>query len=284
MTNTGSDGGPRVGSWGATFRSVPVLIGTSGWQYADWRGSFYPADLTQARWLEHYAVRFQTVEINSTFYRLPEPETFAAWRDRTPSDFVFAVKASRYLTHIRWRQPEEPLSRFMNAAAHLGTKLGPVLLQLRDTVTSDTGALEHVLAGFPAGARVAFEPRHESWFVDETAETLARHGASFCLTDPPHRKCPIWRTADWGYVRFHEGRGIPRPCYGRTALARWAERLAALWQPDADLYVYFNNDKQGCAVRDARRFAEGARRCGLFPTRVPPRHEVPSPERIRVAT
>ena len=120
---------------------------------------------------------------------------------------------------------------------------------------------------------MAFEPRHESWYTDEVADILKQHGAAFCLSDTPQRKSPLWRTADWGYLRLHEGRSNPAPCYGRTALTNWAARLADLWDRDEDVYVYFNNDHGGCAVRDAHRFALAADHAGLVPTRVPTSRE-----------
>ena len=254
---------------------MPVLIGTSGWQYRDWRGQFYPQGLRQAAWLEHYAERFQVVEVNNAFYRLPEAETFAAWARRTPGDFVVGVKASRYLTHIRrLQEPEEPVARFLERARRLGPKLGPVLLQLPPTLAVDHPALRATLACFPGDVRVAVEFRHESWFTDEIRTLLSRHDAAFCLADSPKRRTPLWRTASWGYVRLHEGRSSPRPCYGRAALAGWAGRLAGLFGPDDDVYAFFNNDPRGCAVRDARRFAGAVERVGLVPTRVPAAREV----------
>jgi uncharacterized protein YecE (DUF72 family) len=250
--------------------AVPVLVGTSGWQYRDWRGRFYPERLAQARWLEHYAGRFATVESNNAFYRLPEAATFAAWAERTPDDFVMAVKASRYLTHVRrLRDPEEPVRRLLDRAARLGGKLGPVLLQLPPTLQADPAALDRTLRAFPAGVRVAVEPRHDSWFSDEVRRLLGEHGAALCLADSPRRRTPLWRTTGWTYLRLHQGAASPPPCYGRRALATWAGRLADLLGPDADAYVYFNNDPGGCAVRDARVFALAAARAGLHPTRVP---------------
>ena len=254
---------------------MPVWIGTSGWQYRDWRGLFYPQGLRQASWLEHYADRFRVVEVNNAFYRLPEANTFTAWAERTPDDFVVAVKASRYLTHIRrLREPSEAVARLLERARCLGPKLGPVLLQLPPTLAADLGALRATLACFPADVRVAVEFRHESWFSDETRGVLADHDAAFCLADSPKRRTPEWRTASWGYVRFHEGRSSPRPCYGRTALGNWAGRLADLFGPDDDVYAFFNNDPRGCAVRDARRLARAVERAGLPPTRVPSSREV----------
>lgn len=249
---------------------MPVLIGTSGWQYSAWRGRFYPPGVPQRRWLEHYARHFRTVEVNNAFYRLPEPSTFTDWRSRTPGDFVVAVKASRYLSHVRrLREPAEPVARLLAHARHLGPKLGPILLQLPPDFRRDLGALEAVLEALPSGTRLAFEARHASWFEDSVAELLARHDAALCLSDTPERKTPIWWTATWGYLRFHQGRATPSPCYGRTALRSWAERLAEHWTAPDQCYVFFNNDTGGCAVRDARQFALAAQRVGLQPSRVP---------------
>jgi len=254
---------------------VPVLVGTSGWQYRHWRGCFYPEGLPQRAWLEYYAARFAVVESNNAFYRLPDPHTFAAWAGRTPDDFVFAVKASRYLTHVRrLREPEEPVRRFMDHARHLGAKLGPVLLQLPPNLPADPPALDRTLAQFPAAVRVAVEFRHPTWLSGEVRDLLTARGAAFCLADSPRRATPVWRTAPWTYLRLHQGRASPAPCYGRAALAGWAGRLADGWGPDATVYVFFNNDPGCCAVRDARWFALAAARAGLSPTRVPDAREV----------
>ncbi len=249
---------------------MPVHIGTSGWHYDDWSGHLYPTSLPRRSWLEHYAGYFETVEINNAFYRLPEVSTFERWRDATPNDFVFAVKASRYLTHVkRLHDPSEPVARLMERARHLGPKLGPVLVQLPANLSADPAALRGLLDAFPPGARVAFEPRHMSWHTDEVAAILSEHDAALCLTDTAGRLSPIARTATWGYVRFHEGRAAPHPCYGRRALKTWAVRLARLWTEAEDVYVYFNNDRGGCAVRDAHRFGVAVAGTGLSPTRLP---------------
>ena len=255
---------------------MTVLLGTSGWQYDDWRGRFYPSDIPKARWLEHYAERFATVESNAAFYRLPERRTFADWAARTPDDFVVTVKASRYLTHVRrLREPQEPVGRLAERLEGLGEKRGPVLLQLPPTLRQDLEALDATLRAFPRRWRVAVELRHPSWFVDATRRALEKRGAAFCLADRPRWQAPHWVTADWGYVRFHEGRATPHPCYGRRALDTWAERLAGLWANADDVYCYFNNDPGGCAPHDARRFGAALERAGRDHSPVPAAAEVP---------
>jgi uncharacterized protein YecE (DUF72 family) len=187
-----------------------------------------------------------------------------------------AVKVSRFLTHIkRLREPEEPVSRFLGRIEGLGAKLGPVLLQLPPQFRADAGRLEATLELFPGSIRVAVEFRHRSWFVDPVRRVLERHGAALCLADGPRSRGPRWRTADWTYVRFHQGRANPPPCYGSTALATWASRLATEWGPAAEIWVYFNNDPRGCAPRNAAQFAGLCRRAGLDPTRVPTVRSVP---------
>jgi uncharacterized protein YecE (DUF72 family) len=250
---------------------VAVVIGTSGWQYRDWRGRFYPQRLPQRLWLEHYAAHFATVESNNAFYRLPERDTFVAWRERTPPDFRWAVKASRFLTHIkRLREPEEPVARLMGRAEGLAAKLDVVLLQLPPTLRADPDLLRECLARFPAGTRVAVEPRHDSWWTDEVRALLERYGAALCWADrDEHPVAPLWRTADWGYLRMHTGAAQPWPRYRPEGLRVWAERLATAYGADDDVLVYFNNDPGGAAVVDAVAFADGVRATGRTPSRVP---------------
>lgn len=248
-----------------------VLIGTSGWQYRWWREVLYPAGVPQRQWLEYYAAHYVTVENNGAFYRLPAPETFTAWHDRTPDGFVMAVKASRYLTHIRrLREPAEPVGRLLRAAAGLGDRLGPVLIQLPPNLTADPALLDNCLACFPARVRVAVEPRHESWFSPQVRQVLASHGAALCWADRRgHPLTPLWRTTDWGYLRFHEGAAKVWPHYGRQALASWASRLAGTWPDEADVFVFFNNDPGGAAVYDSAAFAATVREQGRTPSRTP---------------
>jgi uncharacterized protein YecE (DUF72 family) len=258
---------------------MPMIIGTSGWQYRDWRGPLYPPGLPQRRWLEHYATRYQSTENNNSFYRLPSRETFEGWAEQTPGDFVMTVKASRYLTHVRrLRDPAEPVARLLGAAAGLGPKLGPVLLQLPPTLKADPDLLDTCLKEFAAaaaalgrpGPRVAVEPRHESWWNDEIRQVLAARGAALCWADRRGRPvAPLWRTAPWGYLRLHEGAARPWPRYGRQALRTWVTRLVGAWPDTADVFVYFNNDPGGAAVLNSVQFARLAGRAGRGVTRTP---------------
>ena len=242
-----------------------LWVGTSGWQYRDWRGVLYPPGCPTHKWLSEYVEHFVTVENNNAFYRLPATETFEKWRDATPPGFLMAVKASRYLTHIkRLREPEEPVARLMDRVAGLGDRLGPILLQLPPTLKADHRLLEHCLAQFPKHVRVAVEPRHESWWTDETRNLLTERQAALVWADRNSRRItPLWRTADWGYVRFHAGNARPRPRYGQTALRAWRDRITDTWSDDADVFVYFNNDPGGAAIVNARTFVRMLRAKGV---------------------
>jgi uncharacterized protein YecE (DUF72 family) len=231
-----------------------VRIGCSGWNYPHWRELFYPRALPESRWLEHYARTFDTVEVNSTFYRLPTRKSAAAWASATPDGFVFSVKGSRYLTHVKrlrelaWRvgrllEPLEPLSE--------AGKLGPVLWQLPETFHRDDERLAAALEALPPG-RHCFEFRHESWFVPEIEELLRSHDAALVIGDHRQRRFQTRTlTTDWTYLRFHYGRARDG-AYGEAALRNWSERLDD-WRRSADVYAYFNDDWNGHALREAVR-------------------------------
>jgi uncharacterized protein YecE (DUF72 family) len=247
---------------------MTVLVGTSGWQYADWKPLLYP-DVPQRSWIERHAEVFATVEVNNAFYRLPKREVFEAWAARTPDDYVITVKASRFLSHIkRLRDPQEPVARLMDRVAGLGTKLGALLLQLPPTLQRDVALLDDCLACFPAGTRVAVEPRHASWWDPGTREVLERRRAALVWADAyGSAVTPLWRTTDWGYLRLHHGPGETWD-YGYDGVRPWADRLAETWSDDEDVYAYTNNDPTGAALRDAEHLVEALHRLDRTTTRV----------------
>ncbi|HEX9124007.1 MAG TPA: DUF72 domain-containing protein [Actinomycetota bacterium] len=231
-----------------------ALVGTSGWQYEDWRGVLYPVELPKRRWLSTYAERFPTVEVNNTFYRLPEASTFARWARETPEGFVWTVKASRFITHVRrLRDCAEPVELLRSRAAELGPRLGPVLFQLPPSLPADPALLRAFLDVLPQTMRAAFEFRHRSWFRDDVYALLEGAGAAVVLADRPFARAPDVVTGGWAYLRFHQGRP-DAPGYPRRKLRRWAERIAAL--EAREVFVYFNNDTGGAAIRDALTLTE----------------------------
>jgi uncharacterized protein YecE (DUF72 family) len=231
----------------------PVHVGCSGWQYQDWRETFYPKGLGQPKWLPSYAERFDTVEVNSTFYRLASPAAVQRWVDETPQDFVFALKASRYLTHIKRLQDLRPgLERYYERIEALvgSPKLGPIVWQLPPDFQRDDERLAGALKALPEG-RHCFEFRHPSWFTEEVYERLRAHGVALVIGDRPERP---WQshelTTDWTLVRFHYGRRGRRGNYSDRELGTWARRIAA-WRSLAEVFAYFNNDWEGFAPRNA---------------------------------
>lgn len=231
-----------------------VYVGTSGWQYADWKERFYPKDVPQRDWLPYFSERFPTVEVNNTFYMLPKPETFVKWREASAEDFVFVVKANRYITHIRrLRGAAEPLRRFNAHVRRLGRKLGPILFQLPPNLRADLDLLESFLKLLPASMQAAFEFRHESWETPEVRQALDRRGCALVIADRPGDRPQATVTGGWTYLRFHQGRRAS-PGYARAKLARYADAMAEMRAEEA--WVFFNNDPQGAAVRDAHTFTE----------------------------
>jgi len=233
------------------------LIGTSGWHYADWRGKLYPEKMPPAQWLGYYARHFNTVELNNSFYRLPTDAAFDKWYGDTPAGFTFAVKASRYITHIkRLRDTGEPVQKFMERARRLREKLGPVLYQLHPAMPRDDARLEAFLAALPPETEHAIEFRHESWFAPEVAGLLRRYGVAECAFDMPGMRSPLEATAPFAYLRFHGGEAKYSSEYTDNEMRDWAEKLKALGKEVAQVYIYFNNDVQGFALKNARTLRE----------------------------
>ena len=243
-----------------TERRGRLRVGTSGWQYRHWKNVFYPAELPVARWFPHYATHFDTVEVNNTFYHLPAPAVFEGWRARAPEDFCYALKYSRYATHMkRLLDPEEPLTRFLDGARRLGPRLGPILVQLPPRFHVNVERLDAFLALAPGDLRWAVEFRDPSWLVPEVYAVLRRHGAALCVHDllPDH---PRERTAGWTYLRFH---GVQYGgSYADADLRAEAARIARGRAEGIDVYAYFNNDIGGHAIKNAltlRTYAESMR-------------------------
>ncbi len=230
-----------------------LRVGCSGWNYRDWRGTFYPQGAPARSWLELYAATFHTVEVNTTFYRLPRVEAVRAWVERTPPDFIFAVKASRYLTHVRrLLDMDEGVARLYERIEPLvaAGRLGPVLWQLPANFRRDDERLAGALKRLPAG-RHAFEFRHPSWFAEPVYELLRSRGVALVLGDTPQRPFQAdVSTAAFAYVRFHHGTRGRGGNYSKSELDAWAERLRA-WRRDREVLAYFNNDWSAFAPRNA---------------------------------
>lgn len=218
---------------------MTVHIGTSGYSYGAWKGSFYPEDLPSSAMLRFYAERLPTVEINNTFYKMPSEKVLAGWAGEVPASFRFALKASQKITHILRLKPEssETLTYFARAAQSLGEKLGPLLFQLPPNFKKDVPRLAAFLALVPPAFRAAFEFRHESWFEEDVYETLRANGAALCLAEDEDLTTPIVPTADWGYVRFR------LPDYDEESLSARAETLRR--QPWTESYVFFKHEDEG---------------------------------------
>ena len=239
--------------------SEPELlhIGTSGWHYKHWRGPFYPEDLPDEDLLKHYLKYFHTAETNNTFYQLPEKETFTRWRYSVPDSFIFSVKASRYITHMKkLKDPEQPLANFFTGIKELGEKLGPILFQLPPRWHLNIERLRGFLRALPEGHRYAFEFRDESWFEKQTEEALRDRGAAFCMYDFEHRESPHSVTTDFVYVRLHGPDGAYQGKYDDQTLKRWAKDLSSWVNDGKDVFCYFDNDEKGYAAQNALRLKE----------------------------
>ncbi len=232
--------------------SVHYHIGTSGWHYDHWRKRFYPEKLVKAKWLEFYASYFTTVELNNSFYRLPKEAVFVNWHHSSPENFIFAVKVSRFITHIkRLKNTKEPLDTFITRAKVLGEKLGPLLYQLPPNMKRNDEVLEAFLITLPRGMRHVLEFRHHSWLEEGVFTILHKYNVGFCIFNMPSLSCPLRVTADFAYVRFHGSSGLYSSCYTDDELAWWAEKIANLTSKLKSVFIYFNNDAEAFAVRNA---------------------------------
>jgi len=243
--------------------SANIYIGTSGYNYPHWGGGvFYPGETPKAQWLEHYARHFGSVELNVTFYRLPDRSVFRSWRERTPSQFTFAIKGNRYITHIkRLKDCREPIIRFMRHASALDEKLHVVLWQLHPRMRVDLERLDAFCRLLRASTRAkrvrhAFEFRHESWFCDGVYNLLCARNHALCIAHSPRWPMTKITTADFAYIRFHGGERLYGSNYSEEELKEWATKMRAWLTRGLDVYAYFNNDAQGFAVRNAMRLRE----------------------------
>ena len=235
-------------------------IGTSGWHYFHWKGSFYPEELSPQGWLGFYAGRFPTVELNASFYRQPRASTWELWRKTAPPGFRFAVKVNRFITHVkRLEDCADPLARFLEGARRLGDRLGPVLFQMPPSfhrTEENVQRLDSFVPLLPKELMHAFEFRHRSWFSEETMEQLRRHSVAFCSFDMVGFRCPLVATASYAYVRFHGSEARYASNYTDEMLEEWAARLRELASGLEDVFVYFNNDAWGFAVANASKLTE----------------------------
>lgn len=229
-----------------------LRVGTSGWVYSHWKGNFYPDDLPQDRWFEHYAERFDTVEINNTFYHLPPDKDFDSWSEQAPPNFLYAVKGSRYITHMKkLKNPEDAVGKFVSGARRLKKHLGPILWQLPPNWHANPDRLERFARRIPDDLAHAFEFRDPDWFNEEVKAVLQERGHNFVIFALPELECPHWVTADPVYLRFHGSLEKYVGRYGEDGLKPWMERIQAWREEGYDVVAYFNNDEKANAVKDA---------------------------------
>jgi len=234
-------------------RDCDIRIGTSGWHYNHWRELFYPAKLPKSQWFEHYAKHFDTVEINNTFYQLPKEVSVERWHAQGPADFVYTVKANRYITHIkRLKNAAEPLQTFFERVGLLEEKLGPILYQLPPSLHQSLDLLRDFVKLLPKKSTAVFEFRHKSWFSKDTFRMLDKFGCSFCIHDMAGIETPRVLTGGIIYIRFHGPTGKYAGSYSKTSLRDWAEWIRDNIGKARGAYIYFNNDTNAYAVNNAK--------------------------------
>ena len=238
-------------------RTGKIHIGTSGWHYDHWKGPFYPQDCAQKDFLAFYVNRFQTAEINNSFYQLPKSKTLASWRDQAPADFIFSVKASRYITHMKkLKDGDKTVPPLLNTVALMEDKLGPILFQLPPKWRCNPSRLKAFLSGLPKGFRYTFEFRDPTWFDPAVYELLTEHHAAFCIYELAGRLSPKKITADFIYVRLHGPEGPYQGQYSKSVLSGWAGAFSQWAEQGKEIFCYFDNDEAGYAARDALTLKE----------------------------
>jgi uncharacterized protein YecE (DUF72 family) len=231
-----------------------IRIGTSGWNYPHWSGTFYPEDLPAEEWLGYYSRQLDTVELNKSFYNLPDPAQFETWRETVPEDFLFAVKASRYITHMKkLNDPRDATARFFEHAASLRDRRGPVLFQLPPRWKANPSRLAAFLEALPRGERPVFEFRDRSWITEEITELLRSHSAAFCIYELAGYTTPLLTTAEFSYVRLHGPGAAYEGRYDDETLGGWAQWAREIDAGGRDVYIYFDNDQHGYAPNNAVR-------------------------------
>lgn len=232
--------------------SVKYYIGCSGWHYEHWRGLYYPEKLPKSKWLSFYARQFNTVELNNSFYKLPSEKAFTSWLESTPDNFVFSVKVSRFITHIkRLKNLGSAVENFLSRADLLGDKLGPLLYQLPPNMKRNDELLQNFLSSLPQKYQHVVEFRHESWIDEAVFDILRRYNTGLCVFDMPGFGCPLIATSNFAYIRFHGSESLYFSCYSEEELSQWAKRIAQLSETIKDSYIYFNNDAEAFAVKNA---------------------------------
>jgi uncharacterized protein YecE (DUF72 family) len=238
-------------------RPGKIRVGTSGWNYDHWRKNFYPQELQPTEWLDYYARRLSTVEINNSFYNLPSAKTFRKWADTVPESFLFAVKASRYITHMKkLKDPEEPLKRFLGRVEYLRERRGPILFQLPPRWRVNTGRLREFLDHLPDDCRATFEFRDTTWWNDEVYRVLEDYKVAFCIYHLAGVHSPEIMTSDFVYIRLHGPGAAYQGLYDKQTLTGWAGAISAWAGAGKEVYCYFDNDQDGYAARNAMELRE----------------------------
>lgn len=241
-----------------TMKKGKSYIGTSGWKYKHWKGTFYPEGLKDKEEFDYYVQRFNTVEINNSFYRLPTAATFAGWMNKAPASFVYAVKASRYITHLKkLKVDKDSLDLFFSRAAHLEKKEGPILFQLPPRWRLNLERFRSFLAALPKGHRYVFEFRETGWYNQEVYDEMKKYNCAFCIYELAGHQSPLTVTANFVYIRLHgPGAHKYQGSYSKTQLNTWAKRCSKWMEEGKDVYIYFDNDEQGYAAFNAFTLGE----------------------------